>query len=287
MIVAAPKETITGERRVAVTPASVASLAAKGHVVLVEAGAGSEAGFDDAAYEQKGARVVTDRDALYQEAQIVLRVRTPGSGSEESDDLERLRSGQIVIGMADPLGAPEAARRLAERGVTLFALELLPRISRAQSMDVLSSMANVAGYKAVVLAAAELPRMFPLQMTAAGTLPPARALIIGAGVAGLQAIATAKRLGAIVKAYDVRPAVRTEVESLGATFLELPMDTAQAEGTGGYARTMDEAFYSRQRELLGDVLTDTDLLITTAAVPGAERRSWSPARWSPGCDPVR
>lgn len=271
MIVAALKETYPGEARVALSPASAGTLAAKGHEVLIESGAGVAAGFSDTDYEAKGAGVVGDRGTLLESAEVLLQVRTLGTNPDAGRaDLERLRPGQTVVGLGDPLGNPEAARALAERGVQLFALELLPRISRAQGMDVLSSMANVAGYKAVVLAAAQLPQMFPLQMTAAGTLPPARALIIGAGVAGLQAIATAKRLGAVVKAYDVRPAARTEVESLGATFLDLPLDAAAAEGTGGYARTMDETFYARQRELFTSVLQDTDIVVTTAAVPGAK-----------------
>lgn len=271
MIVAVPKEAYPGEMRVALSPAGVGSLSAKGHQVLIEAGAGIAAGFADSEYASKGAQIIEDRDALFRSSDVVLQVRILGAnhGAGQSD-LERFREGQAVIGLGDPLGNPEAARVLAARGVLLLSLELLPRISRAQRMDVLSSMANIAGYKSVVIAAAQLPQMFPLQMTAAGTLPPARVLIIGAGVAGLQAIATAKRLGAVVKAYDVRSAARAEVESLGATFLELPLDTAAAEGTGGYARTMDEAFYARQRELFSAVLKDTDVVITTAAVPGSK-----------------
>lgn len=270
MIVAALRETYPGETRVALTPAGAGTLSTKGHEVLVESGAGAAAGFPDADYEQKGARIVGERGSLFASADALLMVRTLGANPEAGRaDLDHLRSGQTVIGLGDPLGNPEAGRELAGREVQFFALELLPRISRAQSMDVLSSMANVSGYKAVILAAAQLPRMFPLQMTAAGTLPPAKALIIGVGVAGLQAIATAKRLGAVVKAYDVRPAARAEVESLGATFLEIPLDTTGAEGAGGYARVMDEAFYAKQRELLTAVLTDIDVAITTAAVPGA------------------
>ncbi|CAN5653306.1 Re/Si-specific NAD(P)(+) transhydrogenase subunit alpha [soil metagenome] len=265
MMIAALKESEPGETRVAVTPVSAALLVARGLEVRVEAGAGAAAGFEDRAYEQKGAKVLSDRQALRDGADVLLRVRATLTDPADRDGLRR---GQVIIGLADPLGAPEAARELAEQGVTLFALELLPRISRAQGMDALSSMATVTGYRAVLQAAIELPRMFPLLMTAAGTVPPARVLVIGAGVAGLQAIATARRLGAVVKAYDIRPAARNEVESLGATFLELPLETEDAEGAGGYACAMDEAFYKRQRELLSEVLGEIDVVITLAAVPG-------------------
>ncbi len=179
-----------------------------------------------------------------------------------------MKAGQIVVGMLDPLWRPEACRELAEQGVAAFSLELMPRITRAQSMDVLSSMATISGYKAVLLAAEALPRMFPMLMTAAGTVTPARVFVVGAGVAGLQAIATARRLGAVVHGYDVRPAVREQVESLGGKFVELPLETAQAEGTGGYAKAMDEAFYRRQREMMAKVVAESDVVITTAAVPG-------------------
>src|SRR5204863_6785203 len=175
---------------------------------------------------------------------------------------------QVNIAPCDPLGNIEAVRQLAERGVTLFAMELIPRITRAQSMDVLSSMATIAGYKAVLMAADRLPKMFPLMMTAAGTLTPAKVFVIGAGVAGLQAIATSRRLGAVVHAYDVRPAVKEQVESLGAKFAELPLETKGAEGSGGYAKTMDEEFYRRQREMMKQVVAESDVVITTAAIPG-------------------
>jgi NAD(P) transhydrogenase subunit alpha len=270
MIAAAPRETYPGEARVSVTPASVSTLTARGWEVRVEVGAGSAAGFDDEAYESKGATLVSDRAALLREADVVLQVRTFGANPEVGrGDLDLLRPGQVVIGFADPLGSPEAIRELAQRGVTLLALELLPRISRAQSMDALSAMATVSGYKAVLLAAVRLPRLFPLLMTAAGTLPPAKVLVLGAGVAGLQAISTARRLGAVVRAYDVRPVARAEGESVGATFLELPLDTAGAEAGGGYARAMDESFYDRQRQLLTEALIDTDVVVATAAIPGA------------------
>ena len=202
----------------------------------------------------------------------MLQVRQPGRQSAEpaANDLTDLRSGQIVLGLCDPLGEPQAVAEIAKTGATLFALELIPRTTRAQSMDVLSSMTTLAGYRAVLLAAVELPKIFPLMMTAAGTLTAARVFIIGVGVAGLSAIATAKRLGAVVRAYDVRPACREQVESLGAKFVELPIETKQAETAGGYAQAQDEAFYQRQRELLGDVVAESDVVITTAAIPGKQ-----------------
>ena len=260
------KETCPRERRVAVTPALVPRLAKAGLAVLIEAGAGAAAGFPDEAYRQKGATVVMRADAVA--ADMLLRVRAADAASWTIGDLEALHQGQIVIGMLDPLFNPGACRDLADRKFVAFALELLPRITRAQSMDVLSSQATVAGYKAVLLAAGALPKLFPLMTTAAGTLAPARVLVIGAGVAGLQAIATARRLGAVVEAYDVRPAAREEVESLGARFVELPLEPADAEGAGGYASAQGDAFYRRQRELLGRVVAASDVVITTALVPG-------------------
>jgi len=196
-------------------------------------------------------------------------VRAAGANPEAgTDDLARLRSGQVVIGSTDPLGQPEAARQWAGTGATLFSLELLPRITRAQSMDVLSSMATVAGYRAVLLAATTLPKMFPMLMTAAGTVAPAKVFIVGAGVAGLQAISTARRLGGVVSAYDVRPAVKEQVQSLGAKFLELELEAAEAEDKGGYAKELGEEFYRKQREMMGRVLAETDVVVTTAAIPG-------------------
>ncbi len=196
-------------------------------------------------------------------------VRTPGANPVTGrDDAELLRSGQTIVGLADPLGTPDAAEFLAAKGVTIFALELIPRITRAQSMDVLSSMATIAGYKAVLLAATALPRMCPMMMTAAGTIAPAHAFVIGAGVAGLQAIASARRLGAKVEAYDVRPAVKEQIQSLGAKFLELPLEAAGAEDKGGYAKAQDESFYRRQREMMAKAVAAADIVITTAAIPG-------------------
>jgi proton-translocating NAD(P)+ transhydrogenase subunit alpha len=260
-----PKETHPRERRVAITPAVVPSLTRAGLTVLIEAGAGAEAGFGDEAYRDKGARIV-DRSQAFA-ADVLLWVRALGSPSAVAD-LEALHPGQVVIGMLDPLFNPEACRDLADREVVAFALELLPRTTRAQSMDVLSSQATVAGYKAVLLAADALPKLFPLMTTAAGTLAPARALVVGTGVAGLQAIATARRLGAVVEAYDLRPAAREEVESLGARFVELPLASDDAEDTGGYAKAQGDDFYRRQRELLDRVVASSDVVITTALIPG-------------------
>ena len=267
MIVGVPAEWSATERRVALVPVSVPALAKAGIDVLVERGAGSKAGFPDAGYEEKNARLAADANELYSSADVVVCLSRPSSGTPGSG-MESLRSGQVVVGLLDPWGSPEAAKQLAARGVTSFALELLPRISRAQSMDVLSSMATIAGYKAVLLAAAELGKMYPMMITAAGTITPSRVLVIGAGVAGLQAIATAQRLGAVVVAYDIRPDVREQVESLGASFLELELETADAEDKGGYARAMDEEFYQRQRELMATAVAANDVVITTAAVPG-------------------
>lgn len=271
MIVAVPRETYAGERRVALVPAGVAQLAKRGIECRVETGAGIDAGFTDQAYQDAGAEIVADRGDLLGSADVVLQVRTLGANPSSSPgDLNVIKSGAVVIGTADPLGNPAAASEYASRGLTLFALELLPRITRAQSMDVLSSMATIAGYKAVLLAAHELPKLFPLLMTAAGTLKPAKVLVIGAGVAGLQAIATARRLGAIVQAYDVRPAAREQIESLGAGAVELDLATDDAEDKGGYAKALSPEQEQRQRQQLADVVADCDVVITTAAIPGRQ-----------------
>jgi len=267
MKVAVPKETYPGERRVALIPASIPPLRKAGLEVLVEAGAGKEAGFTDQQYSERGASIASGDEV--DSADVLLQVRVAAADTKVAETaLSKFRPGQIVVGLADPLGLPQVAQQIAGRGVTLLALELLPRITRAQSMDVLSSQATVAGYRAVLLAAEALPKIFPMLMTAAGTLSPAKALIVGAGVAGLQAIATARRLGAVVSAYDVRPAVKEQVESLGAKFVELPLQTGAAEAKGGYAQQMDETFYQRQRELMGRIVAESDVVITTAAVPG-------------------
>jgi H+-translocating NAD(P) transhydrogenase subunit alpha len=261
MKVGIPKETWPGETRVAVVPAAVPGLLKAGLEVAVESGAGTAAGFTDEMYRAQGAALVSRPD-LFKASDIVLQVRaTPTDGSS-------LRSGQTVIGFADPLGAPDAIRKLAPSGINLFSMELMPRITRAQSMDALSSMATIAGYKAVLLAATTLPRMFPMLMTAAGTISPARVFIMGAGVAGLQAISTARRLGAKVEAYDVRPAVKEQVQSLGAKFVELPLESGDAEDKGGYAKAQDETFYKRQREMMLKVVAASEVVITTALIPG-------------------
>jgi H+-translocating NAD(P) transhydrogenase subunit alpha len=260
MKVGIPKETWPGEARVAVVPAAVAGLIKSGLEVAVEQDAGTAAGFTDDMYRAQGAAIVSRPD-LFGTSDIILQVRaTPGDPA--------LRRGQTVIGFADPLGAPDGIRAVAATGATLLSMELMPRITRAQSMDALSSMATIAGYKAVLLAATTLPRMFPMLMTAAGTVSPARVFIMGAGVAGLQAISTARRLGAKVEAYDVRPAVKEQVQSLGARFVELPLESADAEDKGGYARAQDESFYKRQREMMLKVVAQSDVVITTALIPG-------------------
>ncbi len=258
MQIGVPAERFPGERRVALVPASIAALKKAGFDVVIESGAGAEAGFPDSAYQDKGARVASRADVFA--ADVVLQVR--------AGDFSSMRAGQVIVGMADPLGSPDTARAIAASGVTAFALELIPRITRAQSMDVLSSMATIGGYKAVLLAAGTLPRMFPLLTTAAGTITPAHVFIVGVGVAGLQAIATARKLGAVVEAYDVRPAVKEQVQSVGAKFVELPLETAQAEDKGGYAKAQDESFYQRQREMMARVVASNDVVITTAVVPG-------------------
>ena len=269
MIVGIPRETFAGEHRVALIPDAASDLIALNAEVLVEPGAGQAAGFADGAYAENGAQIAADRAEVFARADVVLQVRTFGANPEAGRaDLALSRSGQVFIGASDPLTAGPQLRELATTGATLFAMELIPRITRAQSMDILSSMATIAGYKAVLMAADALPRMFPLLMTAAGTLTPARVLIIGAGVAGLQAIATARRLGAVVQAYDVRPAVKEQIESLGAEFIELDIDAGDSEDAGGYAKAQDETFYRRQREELAKVAGQNDVVVTTAAIPG-------------------
>ena len=263
-----PLEMREDERRVALTPAVVPACVKAGLDVLIESKAGEAAGFLDETYRDRDARIGT-RDEVFERSDIIAQVRTYGADAEGGHaDLRRLRRGQAVIGLANPLDAPDAIEEMAARGAAVFALELMPRITRAQSMDVLSSQATVAGYKAVLVAAESLPKLFPMMTTAAGTLTPARVLVIGAGVAGLQAIATARRLGAVVEAYDVRPAARDEVESLGARFVELPLQPGDAEDASGYAKALGEAFYRRQQELLAEVVAKADVVICTALIPG-------------------
>jgi len=269
MILAVPKETFPGERRVAVVPSELPRLLKAGFEVLVQTGAGEAAGFADAAYADKGARLEPDRAALFAAADVLLMVRTPGANPGPGQgDIALLRPGQVLIGLADPTTDPAVAQAIAATGAALFAMELIPRISRAQGMDALSSMATLAGYRAVLLAATHLPKMFPMLMTAAGTVAPAKVFIVGVGVAGLMAIAQARRLGAVVEAYDVRPAVREQVQSLGARFVEMELDAGESEDKGGYAKAMGEDFYRRQRELMARVVAASDVVITTAAVPG-------------------
>jgi len=271
VIIGIPSEIKAGEKRVAMSPANVQSLTDRSVKVLIQADAGSAAGYPDAEYSAAGATITADRAEIFASADIILQVQSFGSNNENSDDdLARLRSGQLIIGMMDPLASPQAAQAVADRGATAIALELVPRISRAQSMDVLSSMATLAGYKAVLMGASAAPRIFPMLMTAAGTLQPARVLIMGVGVAGLQACATAKRRGAVVEAYDVRPAAREQILSVGAKPIELDLDTGESEGAGGYAKEQGEDFLRRQRELMTEVVAQQDIIITTAAIPGAK-----------------
>lgn len=267
MIIGVTQETFPGERRVALVPASLPALKKLGAEVQIEAHAGESAGFLDQMYRDAGATIVNDRSEIIRNADILVQVRAAVANPEAGQsDLAQLHPQQVLIAQCDPLSDPAAMLKLAEKQARIFALELVPRITRAQSMDVLSSMATIAGYKAVLLAASHSPQMFPMLMTAAGTLTPARVFILGVGVAGLQAIATAKRLGAVVSAYDVRPAVKEQVQSLGAKFVEMDLETA--EGQGGYAKEMDEEFYRKQRELMLKVIAESDVVITTAAIPG-------------------
>ena len=269
MIVGVPKETYPGETRVALVPAIIPSLQKEGMEVQVEAGAGMESGYSDSAYTEKGAAIIASRVQLFESAKIITQVRLLGANPEQGQaDLPHMQSGQLLIGIAEALSNPDALRGMNARKVIAFAMELMPRITRAQSMDLLSSMGTLAGYKAVLMAANALPKMFPMLMTAAGTVAPAKVLIIGAGVAGLQAISMARRLGASVEAYDLRPAVKEQVLSLGAKFVELSLDTSDSEDKGGYAKAQGEEFYKRQRELLEKVIASSDVVITTAAVPG-------------------
>jgi NAD(P) transhydrogenase subunit alpha len=261
-----PAETFPGERRVAMTPRALDLLAKSGVELAIESGAGAAAGFPDAEFREKGARVV-ERAEVFASSEVILQVRSAGANPGAGDS-RQLRSGQVLIGFGEPLSAAEEYAELAGRGVTSFAMELIPRITRAQSMDALSSMATIAGYKAVIMAADTLPRLFPMLMTAAGTITPARAFVLGAGVAGLQAIATARRLGAVVLAYDVRVAVKEQIESLGAKFVAVELEAGQAEDKGGYAKALGEDFYRKQRELLTEVVRQQDVVISTAAVPG-------------------
>jgi NAD(P) transhydrogenase subunit alpha len=263
-----PRETFPGERRVALVPRQCEVLGKAGVGLIIEASAGVEAGFPDDLYVARGARIGSRAD-VFREADVIVQARCLGANPVAGrEDLPLLRPHQVVVGFGEPLTALKECADLADAGVSFFALELIPRITRAQSMDALSSMATIAGYRAVLIGAQLLPKIFPMLMTAAGTITPAKVFVLGAGVAGLQAIATARRLGAVVSAYDVRPAVKEQVESVGAKFVTLGVDAQASEDKSGYAKAMDEAFYRRQRELMTDVLREQDVVITTAAVPG-------------------
>ena len=269
MIVGVPRESYPGERRVALVPTVIPHLTKGGLEVVIEAGAGAEAGFLDADYVAKGAKILANRAEVFQTADIVVQVLCYGSNDQTGKaDVPFFRRGQVLIGFLRPLGSLETIREIAATGVTSFSVEFMPRTTRAQSMDALSSMGTICGYKAVLIAAVELPKIFPMLTTAAGTITPARVLVIGAGVAGLQAIATARRLGAVVSAYDLRPAAKEQVQSLGGRFVELPIEAKDAQDAGGYAKAQDEEFYRRQRELLGKVVAESDVVITAAVVPG-------------------
>jgi NAD(P) transhydrogenase subunit alpha len=250
------------------TPSALSVLNKTNAEMILETGAGLPAGIPDSDFAEKKVRIA-GRDEVFSSADVIVQVRSLGANLDAGRaDLARMRSGQIIIGFGEPLTSTDAARDLAERGVSFLSMELMPRITRAQSMDALSSMATIAGYKAALIAADTLPRMFPMLMTAAGTISPARVLVIGAGVAGLQAIATARRLGAVVSGYDIRAAVREQIESLGARFVVLDVGEGAAEDKGGYAKAMGEDFYRRQREAMANVLAEQNVVITTAAVPG-------------------
>jgi H+-translocating NAD(P) transhydrogenase subunit alpha len=269
MIVGVPRETFPGERRVALVPAVIPNLAKAGLEVVIEAGAGSEAGYPDADYVAKGAKVISDRAELFQRADIITQVLCYGSNDRTGKaDLPLFHRDQVLVGFLRPLGSVETVTDIASKGVLSFSVELMPRTTRAQSMDALSSMATISGYKAVLIAADALSKIFPMMTTAAGTITPARVLILGCGVAGLQAIATARRLGAVVSAYDLRPAVKEQVQSLGARFVELPIEAKDAQDARGYATAQGEEFYRKQRELLGKVIAEHDVVITAAVIPG-------------------
>ncbi|MHC2070262.1 Re/Si-specific NAD(P)(+) transhydrogenase subunit alpha [Bremerella sp. T1] len=269
MIVAVVRENFPGEHRVALVPNSVLTLTKAGATVLIEKGAGTAAGFPDQQYVEKGAELIESRQEAFEKSDVLFQVRSYGANpSEGKADLDFMKPGQIVIGMADPLGNLSAIQEVAAKQAKLFALEMIPRITRAQSMDVLSSQATIAGYRAVLLAAIHLPKMYPMLMTAAGTLSPAKVFVIGAGVAGLQAIATAKRLGAVVTAYDVRPEAKEQIESLGAKCVQLQLESEGAQDKGGYAKDLGEEFYQKQREFMGEICGESDVVITTAAIPG-------------------
>ena len=267
--IAIPKETFAGENRVALVPEDIPGLVKEGHTIHVEAGAGEGARYPDAEYKAKGAHIITDRRELFGSADLILQIRGLGTNPEAGQaDLEHLHQGQALIAFLNPLDEAEQAKKLGATGVTSYSMELIPRLTHTQSMDALSSMATLAGYKAVLLGASQLPKMFPMMITAAGTLTPSRVFVLGVGVAGLQAIASAKRLGAVVSAYDIRPETKEQVQSVGGKFIEIDLDTSQAKGEGGYAKEQSDDFIDRQRKMMMETMAESDLVITTAAVPG-------------------
>jgi len=269
MRIGVPKESYPGEHRVALVPLAIPALSKAGFEVLLEQGAGAEAGYPDALYAEKGTKILPDRAAVFAEADLIVQVLCYGSNDVTGKaDLPLMHRGQGFIGFLRQLGSLAVIEEIAQTGVASFSVELMPRTTRAQSMDALSSMGTLCGYKAVLLAAVTLPKIFPMLTTAAGTITPARVLVIGAGVAGLQAIATARRLGAVVSAYDMRPAAKEQVKSLGGRFVELPITAQNAEDARGYGTAQDEGFYARQRELLARAVAENDIVITTAVVPG-------------------
>jgi len=269
VIIGVPKESYPGDRRVALVPAVLPVLTKAGFEVQIQSGAGIEAGYVDSLYSDKGAKIVSDRAAVFAAADIVAQVLCYGANDiTGKQEVPLYRRDQILVGFLRPFGEQQVVQDVAAAGVTAFSVELMPRTTRAQSMDALSSMATVAGYKAVLIAADNHPRIFPMLTTAAGTVTPARVLVIGCGVAGLQALATARRLGAVISAYDVRPAAKEQVQSLGGRFVELPIEAKDAQDARGYATAQGEDFYRRQRELLGKVVQESDVVITTAVIPG-------------------
>ncbi|HXB67585.1 MAG TPA: Re/Si-specific NAD(P)(+) transhydrogenase subunit alpha [Candidatus Acidoferrales bacterium] len=269
MIIGVPKEIYPGERRVALVPAVLPTLTKAGFEIHVQAGAGIEAGYPDSQYSDKGAKIVPDRQSVFSAADIIVQVLCYGSNDiTGKQDVPLFRRDQILVGFLRPFGEREVVEEIAAAGVTSFSVELMPRTTRAQSMDALSSMGTICGYKAVLVAADSHLRIFPMMTTAAGTITPARVFVIGAGVAGLQAIATARRLGAVISAYDLRPAAKEQVQSLGGRFVELPIEAKDAQDARGYATAQGEDFYRRQRELLGQVVQESDVVITAAVIPG-------------------
>jgi H+-translocating NAD(P) transhydrogenase subunit alpha len=269
VIVGVPRETYPDERRVALVPVVVPILAKAGLEVIVEPGAGESAGYPDTAYTEKGAKIAADRAAVFASADVVVQVLCYGSNDVTGKaDLPLMRRGQALIGFLRPFGSAEIVQQIAQAGVSAYSVEFMPRTTRAQSMDALSSMGTICGYKAALLAAETSPRIFPMMTTAAGTITPARVFVIGAGVAGLQAISTARRLGAVASAYDMRPAAKEQVQSLGGRFIELPIEAKDAQDARGYGTAQDETFYARQRELLTRVVAESDVVITAAVIPG-------------------